>query len=77
MIDLYYWPTPNGWKVTIALEEMQLPYRINLIDIGSGDQFKSDFLAIAPNNRIPAITDHVGPDGASISVFKSGAILQY
>ncbi|MFQ3184961.1 MAG: GST-like protein [Octadecabacter sp.] len=77
MIDLYYWPTPNGWKVTIALEEMQLPYRINLIDIGSGDQFKSDFLAIAPNNRIPAITDHVGPDGASISVFESGAILQY
>ena len=77
MIDLYYWPTPNGWKVTIALEEMELPYRINLINIGSGDQFKSDFLAIAPNNRIPAIIDHVGPDGKSISVFESGAILQY
>ncbi|MDE0967878.1 MAG: glutathione S-transferase N-terminal domain-containing protein [Octadecabacter sp.] len=77
MIDLYYWPTPNGWKITIALEEMELPYRINLIDIGSGDQFKTDFLTIAPNNRIPAITDHVGPDGESISVFESGAILQY
>jgi GST-like protein len=77
MIDLYYWPTPNGWKITIALEEMGLPYRVNLIDIGAGDQFKPAFLAIAPNNRMPAITDADGPDGAPISLFESGAILQY
>jgi GST-like protein len=77
MIDLYYWPTPNGWKVTITLEEMGLPYRVNLIDIGADDQFKPDFLAIAPNNRMPAITDPGGPDGAPISMFESGAILQY
>jgi GST-like protein len=77
MIDLYYWPTPNGWKVTIALEEMGLPYRVNLINIGAGDQFKPGFLAIAPNNRMPAITDPHGPDGAPISMFESGAILQY
>lgn len=77
MIDLYYWPTPNGWKVTIALEEMGLPYCVNLINIGAGDQFKPSFLAIAPNNRMPAITDPDGPDGASISMFESGAILQY
>jgi GST-like protein len=77
MIDLYYWPTPNCWKITIALEEMGLPYRVNLIDIGAGDQFKPAFLAIAPNNRMPAITDADGPDGAPISLFESGAILQY
>jgi GST-like protein len=77
MIDLYYWPTPNGWKITIALEEMGLPYRVNLIDIGAGDQFKPAFLAIALNNRMPAITDADGPDGAPISLFESGAILQY
>lgn len=76
-IDLFYWPTPNGWKATIALEEMELPYRVNLINIGAGDQFKPDFLKIAPNNRMPAITDPNGPDGAPISVFESGAILQY
>jgi GST-like protein len=74
---IYYWPTPNGWKVTITLEEMGLPYRVNLIDIGAGDQFKPDFLAIAPNNRMPAITDPDGPDGVPISMFESGAILQY
>ncbi len=76
-IELFYWPTPNGWKVTIALEEMGLPYNLNLIDIGAGDQFKSDFLKIAPNNRMPAIIDPNGPDGNSISIFESGAILQY
>jgi GST-like protein len=77
MIDLYYWPTPNGWKVTITLEEMGLPYRVNLIDIGAGDQFKPDFLAIAPNNRMPAMTEPDRPDGAPILMFESGAILQY
>ncbi|MFU8777420.1 MAG: glutathione S-transferase N-terminal domain-containing protein [Roseovarius sp.] len=76
-IDLYYWPTPNGWKITIALEEMGLPYDLHLIDIGKGAQFDPDFLKIAPNNRMPAITDPQGPDGAPISIFESGAILQY
>ncbi len=76
-IDLYYWPTPNGWKVTIALEEMGLPYTLHLIDIGKGDQFDPEFLKIAPNNRMPAIVDPEGPDGAPISIFESGAILQY
>jgi GST-like protein len=76
-IDLYYWPTPNGWKITIALEEMGLPYNVHWIDIGKGDQFAPDFLKIAPNNRMPAIIDPEGPDGAPISIFESGAILQY
>jgi len=76
-IDLFYWPTPNGWKVSIALEEMGLPYDVHLIDIGKGEQFAPDFLNIAPNNRMPAITDPEGPDGAPISIFESGAILQY
>lgn len=76
-IDLHYWPTPNGWKVSIALEEMGLPYTTHLINIGAGDQFTPDFLAIAPNNRMPAIIDPDGPDGAPISLFESGAILQY
>ena len=76
-IDLYYWPTPNGWKVSIALEEMGLPYALHLINIGAGDQFNPDFLKIAPNNRMPAITDPEGPDGKPISIFESGAILQY
>ena len=76
-IDLYYWPTPNGWKISIALEEMGLPYALHLINIGAGDQFKPDFLKIAPNNRMPAITDPEGPDGKPISIFESGAILQY
>lgn len=76
-IDLYFWPTPNGWKASIALEEMELPYKLHLIDIGAGDQFKPAFLEIAPNNRMPAITDHDGPDGTPISIFESGAILQY
>lgn len=76
-IDLHYWPTPNGWKVSIALEEMGLPYTVHYVNIGAGDQFKPDFLKIAPNNRMPAITDPDGPDGAPISIFESGAILQY
>jgi GSH-dependent disulfide-bond oxidoreductase len=76
-ITLYYWPTPNGHKITIALEEMGLPYRLDFIDIGAGEQFAPDFLAISPNNRMPAITDPRGPDGAPVSIFESGAILQY
>ncbi|MEM8871119.1 MAG: glutathione S-transferase N-terminal domain-containing protein [Pseudomonadota bacterium] len=76
-IDLYYWPTPNGWKISIALEEMALPYSTHTVNIGRGEQFEPDFLKIAPNNRMPAIVDHDGPDGAPISVFESGAILQY
>ncbi len=78
MIDLYYWPTPNGWKVSIALEELELPYEVKPINIGSGDQFEPDFLAISPNNRIPAIVDHDPQGGgAPISVFETGAILLY
>ncbi|MEM9146696.1 MAG: glutathione S-transferase N-terminal domain-containing protein [Pseudomonadota bacterium] len=76
-IDLYYWPTPNGWKISIALEEMGLPYTLHYVNIGKGEQFAPDFLAIAPNNRMPAIVDPDGPDGAPISLFESGAILQY
>ncbi|MGC9418354.1 MAG: glutathione S-transferase N-terminal domain-containing protein [Rhodovulum sp.] len=76
-IDLYYWPTPNGWKIAIALEEMGLSYRVHLVDIGAGDQFDPDFLKIAPNNRMPAIVDPDGPGGAPVSVFESGAILMY
>lgn len=76
-IDLYFWPTPNGWKVSIALEEMGLPYRLNLVNIGAGDQFKPAFLKLSPNNRMPAIVDPDGPDGKPISIFESGAILQY
>ncbi|WP_449306339.1 glutathione S-transferase N-terminal domain-containing protein [Pseudochelatococcus sp. B33] len=76
-IDLYYWPTPNGWKISIMLEEVGLPYRVHPINIGKGEQFQPHFLAISPNNRIPAIVDPEGPDGKPISVFESGAILQY
>lgn len=76
-IDLYYWPTPNGWKISIALEEMGLPYDVHYINIGAGDQFAPDFLKAAPNNRMPAIVDPEGPDGAPVSIFESGAILQY
>lgn len=76
-IDLYYWPTPNGWKITIMLEECGLAYNVIPVNIGKGDQFKPDFLKIAPNNRIPAIVDHDGPGGEPISVFESGAILMY
>jgi GSH-dependent disulfide-bond oxidoreductase len=78
MIDLHYWPTPNGHKITIFLEEAGLNYTIHRVDIGKGEQFKPDFLKIAPNNRMPAIVDHQPKDGgAPISVFESGAILQY
>ncbi|WP_368187107.1 glutathione S-transferase N-terminal domain-containing protein [Aestuariibius sp. HNIBRBA575] len=76
-IELYYWPTPNGWKISIALAEMDLPFHVNLINIGKGDQFAPDFLKIAPNNKMPVIVDADGPDGAPITVFESGAILQY
>jgi GST-like protein len=76
-IELHYWPTPNGWKIAIALEEMGLPYRVRLVNIGKGEQFAPEFLKISPNNRMPAIVDPEGPDGAPISVFESGAILQY
>jgi len=76
-IELYYWPTPNGWKISIALEAMGLPYEVKLVDIGLGQQFDPDFLKIAPNNRMPAIVDPEGPDGAPVSIFESGAILQY
>jgi GST-like protein len=78
MIDLYYWPTPNGWKASIALEEMELPYRVIPVNIGRGDQFRPEFLARSPNNRIPAIEDHDPADGGPpLSVFESGAILVY
>ncbi|WP_101065383.1 glutathione S-transferase N-terminal domain-containing protein [Roseovarius salinarum] len=76
-IELYYWPTPNGWKISIALEEMGLPYETRLVDIGAGDQFDPAFLKVSPNNRMPAIVDPHGPDGAPIAIFESGAILQY
>ena len=77
MIDLYYAPTPNGWKITIMLEECSLPYRIIPVNLGKGDQFKPEFLAISPNNRMPVIVDDDGPKGEKISVFESGAILLY
>ena len=77
MIDLYYWGTPNGHKISIALEEMGLEYQIIPINILENDQFQSDFLAISPNNKIPAIVDQDGPNGHAISIFESGAILQY
>jgi GSH-dependent disulfide-bond oxidoreductase len=76
-IELHYWPTPNGHKITIALEEMGLAYRIRPVNIGKGEQFRPEFLAISPNNRMPAIVDPEGPGGEPISVFESGAILQY
>jgi GSH-dependent disulfide-bond oxidoreductase len=77
MIDLYTWPTPNGHKVHIMLEELEMPYNIIPINIGEGDQFKPDFLKISPNNKMPAMVDSDGPDGAPISIFESAAILLY
>lgn len=77
MIDVYSWATPNGHKVHIMLEECGLEYQVHSINIGAGDQFGEDFLAISPNNKIPAIVDSDGPDGAAISLFESGAILLY
>lgn len=78
MIDLHYWPTPNGWKISIALEEMGLPYRLLPVNIGRGEQFEPAFLAISPNNRMPAIVDDDPPGGGTpVSIFESGAILLY
>lgn len=76
-IELWYWPTPNGWKVSIALEEMGLPYQMKPVNIGAGQQFTPEFQAISPNGRMPAIVDPDGPDGQPLSIFESGAILQY
>ena len=76
-IELHYWPTPNGWKISIALEEMGLPYVLRPVNIGTGEQFRPEFLAISPNNRMPAIVDPEGPGGHPVAIFESGAILQY
>ena len=76
-VELHYWPTPNGHKITIMFEECGLAYEIKPVNIGKGDQFKPEFLAISPNNRMPAIIDPDGPDGKPIAIFESGAILQY
>jgi GST-like protein len=77
MIDLYYWPTPNGWKISIMLEECQLPYKLIPVNIGTGEQFKPDFVAICPNSKVPAIVDQDGPGGKPFALFESGAILIY
>ena len=76
-IELYFWPTPNGQKIAIALEELELPYVIHPVNITRGDQFKPEYLAISPNNKMPAIVDPDGPGGEPVSIFESGAILQY
>ena len=76
-IELWFWPTPNGIKISIALEEMGLPYTVHPINIGTGEQFSPQFQALSPNGRMPAIVDPDGPDGQPVSVFESGAILQY
>ena len=76
-IELWYWPTPNGFKISIMLEECRLPYTMIPVNISKGEQFKPEFLKIAPNNRMPAIVDPQGPRGRPISIFESGAILQY
>src|SRR5205823_4118477 len=78
MIDLYYWPTPNGWKISIMLEECGLPYSVKPVNIGRGEQFSPAFLALSPNNRMPAIVDHDPPGGGEpVAIFESAAILQY
>jgi GST-like protein len=77
MIDIFFWPTPNGYKITVMCEEVGLKYNIIPVNIGAGDQFKPEFLKISPNNRMPAIIDHDGPDGKPIAIFESGAILMY
>jgi len=77
MIDVYFWPTPNGYKITWMLEEVGLKYNVVQVNIGAGDQFKPEFLKISPNNRMPAIVDEDGPGGKPISIFESGAILLY
>ena len=76
-VELYYWPTPNGQKITIFLEETAVPYTLHPVDIGKGDQFSPEFLRISPNNKMPALVDPVGPDGKPIALFESGAILLY
>ena len=76
-IELHYWPTPNGWKISIMLEELGIPYDTHYVNIGKGEQFEPEFLKISPNNRMPAIVDPEGPGGQPISIFESGAILQY
>lgn len=76
-IEVFFWTTPNAWKITLALEEMELPYVIRPVAIGKGEQFRPEFLAVSPNNRVPAIVDHEGPGDTPITVFESGAILQY
>jgi len=77
LIDLYTWSTPNGRKISIMLEECALPYRVHTIDIGRGDQFTPEFVAISPNSKIPAIVDQEGPEGKPLALFESGAILLY
>jgi GST-like protein len=77
MIDLYFWPTSNGLKLTIALEELGLPYKVHPIDINKNDQFKPEFIAINPNSKIPAIVDSDGPGGKKLTLFESGAVLFY
>ncbi len=77
MIDVYFWPTPNGYKVTVMLEEIGLRYKVIPVNIGKGDQFKPEFLKISPNNKMPAIVDHEGPGGEPLAMFESGAILMY
>ncbi len=72
-IELWYWPTPNGWKISVALEEMEIPYELKPVNIGAGEQFRPEFLAISPNNRMPAIVDPEGPDGRSAPRFAAGA----
>lgn len=77
MIDLYMWPTPNAFKVTILLEELEMAYQTHVVNIGEGDQFKADFLKVSPNNKMPAIVDQEGPGAEPIAIFESGAILIY
>lgn len=76
-VDLHFWPTPNGWKISIMLEETGLPYRLVSVDIGQGEQHQPAFLDLSPNGRMPALFDPEGPDGAPIAIFETGAILQY
>jgi len=76
-IELYYWPAPNSWKISIMLEELKIPYNVNYVHIGKGEQFSPEFAKISPNNRVPAIVDPQGPEGKQITVFESGAILLY
>ena len=76
-LEFYFWPTPNGWKIAIMLEECDLPYEIKWVDLSKGEQLSPDFHRISPNGRMPALIDPDGPDGGPLSIFESGAILQY